>query len=315
MRSLNLLKLSVGLAAMTLAITGAASAQTTPAGDGKVDVIIVTAQQREENLQTVPVSVATVPQDLLKSMFSDGSDILALSARVPGVYAESSNGRVAPRFYIRGLGNIDFDLAASQPVSVIMDDVVMENVALKSTPLFDLNQVEVYRGPQGSLFGRNTTAGIIRFSSVRPSDTFEANGSASYGTYNTIDMSGGVGGALIPGVLSARLSALYQHRDNWIDNTTVPGSDNLGKYDERAARLQLLYTPVDKLTVLFNAHIRDLDGTSAIFRTNVITKRTNDLNANYDRDRVSFDQGGGNPQTYKVGERPPMLATILDSPN
>ncbi len=166
--NLKRLRMSVGLAALALAIgalSGPAWAQAA-AADAKVDTIIVTAQQREENLQDVPVSVATVPKDLLNSMFADGSDVLALSARVPGVYAESSNGRVAPRFYIRGLGNIDFDLAASQPVSIIMDDVVEENVVLKSFPLFDQDQVEVYRGPQGSLFGRNTTAGIIRFKSV-----------------------------------------------------------------------------------------------------------------------------------------------------
>ena len=86
----------------------------------------------------------------------------ALAARVPGLFVESSNGRVAPRFYIRGLGNTDFDLAASQPVSVVMDEVVMENVTLKSFPIFDVDRIEVLRGPQGTLFGRNTPAGIVK---------------------------------------------------------------------------------------------------------------------------------------------------------
>jgi iron complex outermembrane receptor protein len=111
--------------------------------------------------------------------------VLALSSRVPGLFVESSNGRAAPRFYIRGLGNTDFDLAASQPVSVIMDDVVMENVVLKSTPIFDVEQVEVLRGPQGTLFGRNTTAGIVKFDSVKPSQTFKANGTVTYGSYGS----------------------------------------------------------------------------------------------------------------------------------
>ena len=74
----------------------------------------------------------------------------ALAARVPGLFVESSNGPVAPRFYIRGLGNTDFDLAASQPVSVVMDEVVMENVTLKSFPIFDVDRIEVLRGPQGT---------------------------------------------------------------------------------------------------------------------------------------------------------------------
>ena len=111
-----------------------------------------------------------MPDDQVAAVFSAGEDVVALAARVPALYAESSNGRVAPRFYIRGLGNTDFDLAASQPVSIIMDDVVMENVVLKSTPLFDVERVEVYRGPQGTLFGRNTTAGIVRFTSVKPTE-------------------------------------------------------------------------------------------------------------------------------------------------
>ena len=102
-----------------------------PDDDSRLDVIIITANQREEDLQDVPVSAATLPQDQIEAIFASGEDVLALAARVPALYAESSNGRVAPRFYIRGLGNTDFDLAASQPVSIIMDDVVMENVVLK----------------------------------------------------------------------------------------------------------------------------------------------------------------------------------------
>ena len=131
--------------------------------DSVLEEVIVTATKRAESIQDVPLSIATLSGENLTSMFSGGEDVLALAGRVPGLYAESSNGRAAPRFYVRGLGNIDFDLAASQPVSVIMDEVVMENVVLKSFPIFDMEQVEVIRGPQGTLFGRNTTAGIVKF--------------------------------------------------------------------------------------------------------------------------------------------------------
>jgi len=282
--------------ALLSGLSGAAWAQTAPTG---VETIIVTAQQREENLQDVPISVAAIPEDKLAAMFTAGEDVVALATRVPGLYAESSNARAAPRFYIRGLGNTDFDLAASQPVSVIMDDVVMENVTLKATPLFDLGQVEVYRGPQGTLFGRNTTAGIVRFTSKKPTEEFSADVATSYGSFNTFTLDGGVGGAIVPGVLSARASLLYQHRDDWIDNTTTPGDDDLGGFDELAGRVQLLYTPTDKLDVLLNVHARDLDGTAAIFRANVITPGTNGLNSSYDRDAVSYDGGAGNPQAYK----------------
>jgi iron complex outermembrane recepter protein len=161
------LTVSCGLAALAsaLAVAPAAFAQETQVGE-----VIITAQKRSENLQDVPVSVAAISGERLQSIFAAGEDILALSAKTPGLFAESSNGRVAPRFYIRGLGNADFDLAASQPVSIIQDEVVLENVVLKSSPLYDLDHVEVLRGPQGTLFGRNTTAGIVKF------DTMQAGG-------------------------------------------------------------------------------------------------------------------------------------------
>ena len=124
-------------------------------------------------------------------MFEGGEDIRALATRVPSLYAESSNGRSAPRFYIRGLGNSDFDLAASQPVSIIVDEVVLENVVLKSFPLFDLERVEVLRGPQGTLFGRNTPAGIVKFDTKKPSEEFEADLSLTYGELETIIVEGG----------------------------------------------------------------------------------------------------------------------------
>jgi outer membrane receptor protein involved in Fe transport len=287
--------LSAGVVALTAALAAAApaSAQETTVGE-----VIITAQKRSENLQDVPLSVAAMDGEQLQAVFAAGDDILALAARVPALYAESSNGRIAPRFYIRGLGNTDFDIAASQPVTVIQDEVVLENVVLKSTPLFDLDRVEVLRGPQGTLFGRNTTAGIIKFDSAKPSEELRGRATATWGTFNTMTFDGGIGGALVPGKLAARASVLVQHRDDWISNGFTGQDDVMGGFDETAARLQLLFTPNDDLSVLFNIHTRSLDGTSAIFRANIVSTGSNSLNANYDRDTVYFDGGGNNPQAY-----------------
>lgn len=287
---------SCGLTALvaSLAAGSAAMAQETTVGE-----VVVTAQKRSENLQDVPVSVAAIAGERLQSAFASGEDILTLSGKAPGLYAESSNGRVAPRFYIRGLGNADFDLAASQPVSIIQDDVVLENVVLKSSPIFDLDHVEVLRGPQGTLFGRNTTAGIVKFDTVKPSEEVKGRATATYGTFNTFTFDGGIGGAIVPGKVAARASVLYQHRDDWIDNTFTKKDNALGGFDEKAARLQVLVTPNDKLSALFNVHARDLDGTAAVFRANVLTKGSNKLNSNYDRDSVAYDNTANNPQKYK----------------
>jgi len=262
----------------------------------ELETITVTAQKRSQSIQEVPISIATLSGEKFDAIFSSGDDITALAIKVPGLYAESSNGRVAPRFYIRGLGNTDFDLAASQPVSIVMDDVVMENVILKSFPLFDVQQVEVIRGPQGTLFGRNTTAGIIKFDSVKPRQDFDAYVKTTAGTLGQFNLEGAVGGGLTD-ELSARISLLSQNRSDWIDNAYLNESDAMGGYQERAGRLQFLYETTD-FNALLNLHSRNYAGTASIFRANVFTKGSNDLNENYDRDTVYYDATVNNPQEY-----------------
>ncbi|MFQ3250665.1 MAG: iron complex outermembrane receptor protein [Glaciecola sp.] len=295
---------SIALCVATALQANTAIAQETAEKEAGLEKITVTAQKRVQSIQDVPISIATLSGEKFESIFSGGDDILALAVRVPGLYAESSNGRVAPRFYIRGLGNTDFDLAASQPVSIIMDDVVKENVILKSFPLFDVQQVEVIRGPQGTLFGRNTTAGIIKFDSVKPTEDFDAYGKVSLATYGTVNIEGAVGGGLSDN-LAGRFSFLSQQRDDYIDNAFSGEDDAIGGYDELAWRGQLLFTPTDDLDVLLNVHGRDLEGTASIFRANIFTKGSNKLNENYDRETVYYDAnllGNGfdnNPQAYE----------------
>jgi iron complex outermembrane receptor protein len=264
-------------------------------GQGALEEIVVTAQRRVENIQDVPISVSPLEGERLDSLFEGGEDIRALATRVPSLYAESSNGRLAPRFYIRGLGNSDFDLAASQPVSIIVDEVVLENVILKSFPLFDLERVEVLRGPQGTLFGRNTPAGIVKFDTKKPSPDFDADIGISYGELDTAIVQGAIGGGTE--TLSARVAVLYQERGDWIDNGFTGENDALGGFEEFAYRAQLLIEPSDRFSALLNVHGRDLsDGTASIFRANVIGPGSNGFNSNFDRDTVYFDGGIDNPQ-------------------
>jgi iron complex outermembrane recepter protein len=266
---------------------------------GGLTEVVVTAQRREENLRRVPLSVSTLDEERLGALIEGGEDIRALATRVPSLYAESSNGRLAPRFYIRGLGNSDFDLAASQPVSIIVDEVVLENVILKSFPLFDIERVEVLRGPQGTLFGRNTPAGIVKFDTKKPSEELEGNVALSYGELGNMMVQGAVGGG--SEALSARVALLYQERDDWIDNLGDPATaaddqgDALGGFEELAYRIQVLLSPSDNFKALLNLHGRDIDGTASIFRANVLGPG-DDFNGNFDRDSVFYDGGAGNEQ-------------------
>lgn len=274
-------------------------AQEAVAEDAGLTDIVVTAQRREENLQDVPLSVTAVSGDKLDAISAGGVDVRGLSGRVPSLLVESSFGRTFPRFYIRGLGNTDFDFNASQPVSLVYDDVVLENPILKGFPIFDLDRVEVLRGPQGTLFGRNTPAGIVKFDSVKPSDVAGGYGKISYGRFNAINAQGAVGGPLGENV-SIRISGLYQRQDDYIDNVLPSGTtkDAFEGYEEYAGRVQFLIKPSDALDILLTGQFRSLDGTARVFRANVFTRGQTGLNSNFNRYRVSTD--GKNEQKVKT---------------
>ena len=259
--------------------------------------IVVTAQRREENLQNVPLSITALRGEKLDVIASGGQDIRFLSGRVPSLLIESSVGRTFPRFYILGLGNTDFDFNASQPVSLVYDDVVLENPILKGFPVFDLDRVEVLRGPQGTLFGRNTPAGIVKFDAVKPSADTNGYGRISYGSYNGITAQGAVGGALSGDAVTARISGLYQRQDNYVDNVLPSGTtnDRFEGFEEFAARAQILIKPSENFDVLLGGQYRSLEGTARLFRANVFTKGQTGLNANFNRNRVSTD--GKNEQS------------------
>lgn len=273
---------------LAAAVSAAVFAPIAAAQDAVVlDKVQVTADRRVENLQDVPVSVSTISGENLDVLASGGADVRFLSNRAPSLNIESSFGRAFPRFYIRGYGNTDFRLNTSQPVSLVYDDVVQENPILKGFPVFDVEQVELLRGPQGTLFGRNSPAGVVKFNSVKPGEDVTGYGKVSVASYGGVNAEGAIGGGLGEG-WSARLSGLYQHRDNFVDNTYT-GEDNAYEgYTEFAARAQLMYAS-EGFDALFNVHARDLDGTARLFRANMIQPGTNKPVAGFDRDKIAID--------------------------
>jgi len=158
---------------------------------GQLETVIVTAQRRSENIKDVPMAITALKGERLDVLTSGGQDIRFLSGRAPSLVVESDYGRSFPRFYIRGQGNTDFDLNASQPVGLVVDDIVQESPMLKGFPVFDVDQVEVLRGPQGTLFGRNSPAGVIKFDSAKPVlGKTEGYGSLGFGNYGAINVEG-----------------------------------------------------------------------------------------------------------------------------
>ena len=264
----------------------------------RMEDVVVTARKREQRSFEVPLSVSTLRGEKFDTIRSSGMDVRFLSNRTPSLQIESSFGRIFPRFYIRGLGNTDFDLNASQPVSVLYDGIVLENALLKGFPAFDLDRVEVLRGPQGTLFGRNTPAGIVKFESARPTETLEGYGRLSYGRFNTTNFEGSVSGPLLPSVLSARLSLLAQWRDDWVDNEHTGKDNALGGHQDLVGRLQLLWTPMPELAARLKFHARNLDGTARLFRANILSKEEGGLVQDFARDRIAHD--GRNEQTLRT---------------
>ena len=246
----------------------------------------------------MPSTVSTLSGEKLEVLASGGQDVRLLSGRVPSLNIESSFGRAFPRFYIRGYGNPDFRANASQPVSLVYDDVVLESPLLKGFPIFDLARVEVLAGPQGSLFGRNTPGGVVKFDSAAPEiGAIDGFGSVSFGTYKTTNVEAAKSFALGP-QWAARVAVLYQHRDDWIENTYAPGpTQRTEGYDDRAARVQLLYKPASDFSALFNTHGRDLDGAARVFRANSIKKGSNDLVDGFEPGKFSTD--GRNQQSIQ----------------
>ncbi|MFN7725519.1 MAG: TonB-dependent receptor [Rubrivivax sp.] len=290
---------ALAAAALTALHFGAAQAQTTPAATpGQLTVIEVTAERKTENVQKVPVSATVLQGDILEAIGTSGQDVRGLSGRVPSLNIESSFGRAFPRFYIRGYGNTDFRLNASQPVSLVYDDVVQENPILKGFPAFDLEAVEVLRGPQGSLFGRNTPAGVVKFNSVKPGKKAEGYASLSFGTFNTVNLEGAATIPLSP-TMSTRISVMNQTRDDWVDNTLANAqTKELEGYRDSAFRAQLLIEPSKDFSALLNVHARDLDGSARLFRANIIKPGTNNLVDGFDETKVSYD--GANSSKLKV---------------
>jgi len=295
-----LLAVATPLVAALLLTPGITRAQTggaATAESGALQEVIVTAERREERALEVPVSTAVLSGESLAVLGTAGQDIRQLAFAVPSLNIESSNGRTFPRFYIRGYGNTDFTTFASQPVGLYYDDIVQENPALKGFPIFDQQDIEVLRGPQGTLFGRNSPAGVVKIESMRPQlNQFSGYGTISYGTYGTSNFEG-VLNLPMGEAWAFRASTQGQHRDNWVDAPhNMSGNQHLEGYDDWAVRLQLLFKPSDTFNGLLNVHTRWLGGSARLFRANVMSQGSNALIPGFDPATIFTD--GYNGQSY-----------------
>lgn len=261
------------------------------AAEYELEEVVVTAQKREQSLRDIPASVTAISAERIDDLLSGGENIRALAARAPSLNVESSNGRQSPRFYIRGIGNYDFDVNATQPVSMILDGVALENSVLKSIPLYDIQQVEVLAGPQGTLFGRSTTAGVVKIDTIKPSHETSGYLSGGLGSRGQYNMTGAIGGSLTDTV-AARVAINYLDRDSWIENSVT--GDEFGEFDELSYRVQFLLTPTEELSTLFKFHGFHQNGDMPqVFYANAFTPGVKGLRSGFDEEEVSHDAPAG----------------------
>lgn len=193
--------------------------------------IIVTAQRRSESAQKVPIAITALDSASLRERgLSNVSD---LPSAVPNLQIKSQWGRSNPNFFMRGSGVSNFDETISQSVGVYLDENYLGSGAAQLAQFYDLERVEVLRGPQGTLFGRNTTAGAISIYTRRPGDNPNGYLQGSYGNYDYIQFEGGYTVALADN-LRTRLSVFHETRDGWFQNLFRDTTD----FDQRNLRSQ-----------------------------------------------------------------------------
>lgn len=211
-----------------------------PANDVTEDDIVVTANKRTERLQDVPISVSAIGgSDLERTRVSDAAD---LQAHSPNLQANNSTGRDSPIFALRGVSMSDFSLNQNSPVASYFDEVYRGNFALLGVSLFDIERVEILRGPQGTLYGKNTTGGAINIVSRRPelsgtSGEFEVGA----GNFGRLEADGAINVPLGEKV-AARFAFTAARADGFFENLT-PRSSDLSDTRKLAGRFSLLVEP------------------------------------------------------------------------
>ncbi len=238
MSSRHSLSLSTAAAVSALALGAPAFAQDSADGttSGGVAEIVVTAQKRAQNLQDVPISVTAFDNTAIREAGFTNS--LSIGDQVPNLEIKTFGG--VPNIFIRGVGNNDFNASSIGPISIYRDDVVVASTGSQIFSLFDLERIEVVRGPQGTLFGKNTTGGAIQFFSRLPDGEFEGNARFGYGRFNLFEGEAAASVPLAEG-LSLRVAGIVRRRDG--EKRNLFNGERAINIDEAAARAILRWQP------------------------------------------------------------------------
>ncbi|MEM9495002.1 MAG: TonB-dependent receptor [Pseudomonadota bacterium] len=232
------------MAAANLTLASGVSAQEAPSAEsGRVDTITVSAQRREQNQQDVPIAITTQSNETL---IRTGTDTLSdLTAITPGLTGR--NQGLFPGIYsIRGINSNSFGVGGDNSVGVFVDNVFIGRQSISNIGFLDVDRIEVLKGPQGTLFGRNSTAGVISITSKKPGDEFEGEGRISYGNLNSLDAFAAVSIPVIQDKFALRVAGQRRREDGaW---TNVATGERIGDQELWSGKVSAVWNVTDNFT-------------------------------------------------------------------
>jgi iron complex outermembrane receptor protein len=219
------------------------------AGDGGLSEVIVTSRNREESAQDVPIPITVIQADAL---VRDGTaTIQDLTQKAPGLEATTPNSR-RTGIALRGLGKSAGNDALEASVGVLVDGIFLTHPGMTYQDFTDLDRIEVLRGPQGTLLGKNTTVGALSFVTQAPSFTPEGTANFAVGERNAREANGSFSSAIVDGLLAYRASAFFDKEDGFI-RTLGPEGGTTNERNRAGGRFKLLFTPFEGFSALLNA--------------------------------------------------------------
>jgi iron complex outermembrane receptor protein len=254
--------LFAGVAAIALLPVAALAQDNAAADPDALNEIVVTAQKRSENLQSVPIAVTAVTGEFLGGL--EKGTIESIAQETPGLSFSRAGGQSF--IYLRGIGSDIQGWGSDPSVALNIDGAYVGRFELGASQFFDIDRVEVLRGPQGTLYGRNATGGVINILSRRPGEEFDARLRASYSSFNRREIEAAVGGSVDgEGKIGARLAMRYTKDNGFTDDLDPRGTNRIDDQDILGMRATIAVAPSDAVNItLIYDHTRSKNGNTSI---------------------------------------------------
>lgn len=269
-----------------------------------IEELVVTAQKREQSIQDVPISIAALSgADLERQKLDNAKDIVTMVPNLQ-VYLPFGDGG-APIFTLRGITASDYSQNQGRPVAMYVDETYRSSGTFEAVQLYDLKRVEVLRGPQGTLYGKNATGGAINLITNKAGFEREGYLTLGAGNFGRLEAKGAAQSGLIDDVLAARVAFTYVNTDGLVENK-FPGASDQAETDLYGVRINLLYTPTDDLAANLRLYkSRSKGENSGILAGNVDASITG-----VDRTGLDFHTNNANFQAEKRIENSGVALTL-----